>query len=109
MIRTDAAIGEMKPEYQTAYSLMHGKPRQLCGGSILDKFTVRLYARAFRDSDEIYTSSACRYGNGRRKSGRRRLLSIVIMHITGQDFRHTTLYAIDQADYFVNFAVPKFV
>jgi plasmid stabilization system protein ParE len=34
---------------------MQGKPFPLCGGSILDKYDVKIYARAYRDLEGIYT------------------------------------------------------
>ena len=33
---------------------MHGALCLLCGGSTLDKYTIYLYARAYRDLDNIY-------------------------------------------------------
>ncbi len=38
-----------------AFCSMQGKHCPLYGGSILDKYTVKLYARAYRDLDDIYT------------------------------------------------------
>lgn len=34
---------------------MHTKRLPLCGGNILDKYTVKLYVCAYRDLDDIYT------------------------------------------------------
>ena len=33
---------------------MHAKRFPPCGGSTLDRYTIRLYAKAYRDIDEIY-------------------------------------------------------
>ncbi len=40
---------------QRAFFWMQGKLFPLCGGSVLDNYVVKLYARAYRDLDGIYT------------------------------------------------------
>lgn len=54
--RTDAAISEAEKEYAAEGVLLDAREAlPLYGGSILDNYVVKLYARAYRDLDGIYT------------------------------------------------------
>ena len=52
--RTDAAISEAETEYAADGVLLDAREAlPLYGGNTLDKYVVKLYARAYRDLDGI--------------------------------------------------------